>query len=394
MHNLGFTLPGFSVLGSRSSSGSRTMNSNPNPNPNPNSNTNLEPGTGNREPLFVVLSPNWLGDAIMGLPALADLRRHFAGARLVVAARSPVAPLYAMVPGVDEVVTLRWRGAFMRRAAMSGDVEQLRSLRADRAVLFPNSFASAWLVKAAGIRERWGYASDLRRSLLTRAVPRPRHSQHQGAYYQTLVRALGVTNGPLEPVINVPDTALREARSLLAKRGWDGARPLVAIAPGAAYGTAKRWLPSHFAALIGASVGGRAAQCVLLGSASDRETTRWVTRLVAEDSRARVIDLAGETSLETLAAVLRLATVCVSNDSGAMHLAGAIGTPLAALFGPTREYETAPLVRHGGRSEVLINPVWCRPCMLRECPIDHRCMKGLRPEQVLGAVARLTGTPQ
>jgi heptosyltransferase-2 len=105
-----------------------------------------------------------------------------------------------------------------------------------------------------------------------------------------------------------------------------------------------------------------------------------------------VIDLAGKTSLEMLAGVMSLASACVSNDSGAMHLAGAVGVPLAALFGPTREYETAPLMRAGARSEVLINPVWCRPCMLRECPIDHRCMKGLSPDAVSGAVERLMGT--
>ena len=85
---------------------------------------------------------------------------------------------------------------------------------------------------------------------------------------------------------------------------------------------------------------------------------------------------------------MSLADACVSNDSGAMHLAGAVGTALAALFGPTREKETAPLTRHGGRSEVLINHVWCRPCMLRECPLDHRCMRGIEPATVVEAARR------
>jgi len=108
--------------------------------------------------------------------------------------------------------------------------------------------------------------------------------------------------------------------------------------------------------------------------------------MVSESSRARVIDLSGATTLESLAGVMALARACVSNDSGAMHVAGAVGVPLVALFGPTRERETAPLVRPGGRVDVLVKHVWCRPCMLRECPLDHRCMKELRPQTVLAAV--------
>jgi heptosyltransferase-2 len=104
-----------------------------------------------------------------------------------------------------------------------------------------------------------------------------------------------------------------------------------------------------------------------------------------------VIDLAGATTLEVLAGVMSLARTCVSNDSGAMHLAGAAGTPLVAVFGPTREWETAPLTR--GRAEVITHPVWCRPCMLRECPIDHRCMTGITPSRVLSAVERVGSDP-
>jgi heptosyltransferase-2 len=150
-------------------------------------------------------------------------------------------------------------------------------------------------------------------------------------------------------------------------------------------------MPAYFARLMTREIGERGVQCVMVGSAGDAETARLVGDLIDGAARASVIDLTGATTLETLAGVLSLAAACVSNDSGAMHLAGAVGVPVAALFGPTREYETAPLTRAGGRSEVLINPVWCRPCMLRECPLDHRCMQGLSPERVFEAVDRLTG---
>ncbi len=339
---------------------------------------------------LLVLAPNWLGDAVMALPAIADVRRRFAGARLTVAARSSVAALFHLVPGVDDVVTLRGGGGPLRPGPWREDVERIATARADAALLLPNSFGSAWLAKQAAIPERWGYAADLRRPLLSRAVRRPRRSLHQGAYYQHLVRELGAPSGPLEPALIVPAEALAAARALLVERGWDGARPLLVLAPGAAYGTAKRWLPPHFGRLasMAAAAG---AQCVLIGSRADAPTVAWVTGCIDAGAGAAAIDLAGETSLELLAAVLRLAAACVSNDSGAMHLAGAVGAPLAALFGPTREHETAPLTGGGGRAEVLINPVWCRPCMLRECPLDHRCMKGLAPERVLAVVDRLMG---
>jgi heptosyltransferase-2 len=340
---------------------------------------------------ILVVAPNWLGDAVMALPALADIRRAHAAARLIVAARPSVAPLYSMVPGVDSTIVTQWRGSVTDRRPLQEDVRQILTGQVERAILFPNSFASAWVVHRARVRDRWGYATDLRRPLLTRAIRRPRGSRHQGAYYQHLVRELGIPNGALEPVLTVPDSALEEARSLLRTRGWQESRPLLVVAPGAAYGTAKRWLPRHFAALISRAIRETGVHVVLVGASADAESARLVLQSTSVAEREAIVDLTGATTLQTLAGVLSLAAACVSNDSGAMHLAGAVGTPLAAIFGPTREKETAPLTRHGGRSDVLINHVWCRPCMLRECPFDHQCMTGLKPERVFESVRVLMG---
>jgi heptosyltransferase II len=340
----------------------------------------------------LVLAPNWLGDAVMALPALADIRRAHSQARLIVAARPSVAPLYSMVPGVDATMVTQWRGSVADRRRLQEDVRQMLAERVERAILFPNSFASAWVVHRARVRDRWGYAADLRRPLLTRAVRRPRGPRHQGAYYQHLVRELGIPTGALEPVLAVPGSAVEEARALLRSRGWEESRPMLVVAPGAAYGTAKRWLPRHFAALISRAIREAGVNVVLVGAPADAESARLVLDSTGAPERGAVVDLTGATTLQTLAGVMSLAAACVSNDSGAMHLAGAVGTPLAALFGPTREKETAPLTRHGGRSDVLINHVWCRPCMLRECPFDHQCMTGLKPERVFESVRALMGT--
>jgi heptosyltransferase-2 len=342
---------------------------------------------------LLVVSPNWLGDAVMALPAIGDLRRHFSGARLIVAARRSVAGLFMMSPVVDEVIVMEWSGRLWARRARRIDIRSLRSLDVDVSVVMPNSFASAWLVHRAGIPERWGYAADMRQRLLTRAMPRPTIRVHQAEYYRRLVNALGGENGPLEPDLVVSSHAVERAREMLRAAGWDEQRPFVVIAPGAAYGGAKRWPSEHFADVATRLVREHGVQCVLIGSAADEATTRWVRTLVPEDARADIVDVAGSTTLDTLAGVLALASACVSNDSGAMHLAGAVGVPLAALFGPTRERETAPLSRRGRRVEVVINHVWCRPCMLRECPLDHRCMKGLSPDRVLGTVTNLMTNP-
>ncbi len=342
------------------------------------------------EPTCVlVLAPNWLGDAVMALPAVADIRHAFPATRLVVAARGPVADLFRLTTTVDEVVTLRWSGRWWRRAALAADVEALRPIGADIAMLLPNSFAAAWLASRASVPERWGYGTDLRAQLLTRAIRRPAGSVHQGAYYQHLTRTCGIEPGPLEPALVIADAVVAAARSALTGKGWDGRSPLIVLAPGAAYGTAKRWIPAYVAELIGELTGARGATCVLVGSRGDHATARMIASSLAAPARARLIDLTGETTLEQLAGILRGAQACVSNDSGAMHVAAAIGTPLVALFGPTRERETAPLTAAGGRADVLTHPVWCRPCMLRECPIDHRCMTGITPQRVFASVDRL-----
>jgi len=311
----------------------------------------------------------------MALPAIADLRRHFSASRLVVAARASVNTLFTLVPGIDSIV--------------SADVSSIRATGASTAVLFPNSFASAWLVKRSGVRERWGYSADLRGVILTRAIPRPRVPMHQSEYYQHLVRALGIENGARETALAIPPDALRDARTLLTEHGWNPQSGLVVLAPGAAYGKAKQWIPTHVVRLTTDLVRERGMTCALVGSRGDAATIRAIRSAAPADCQSSILDLAGLTTLPVLAAVMSLASACVSNDSGAMHLAAAAGAPTVAIFGPTKERATAPLARSQVTIEVLTNPVWCRPCMLRECPIDHRCMTGIEPGHVLAAIDRV-----
>jgi len=332
---------------------------------------------------LVVLSPNWLGDAVMALPALADVRRHFAGARLTVAARAPVVALFRMVEGVDDVLVLPGRGGLAALTSWTQDVAALEGGGFDTALLFPNSFASALVVSRAGIRERWGLATDGRRCLLTRSAPKPRGCAHQADYYQALVAALDIENGPLWARVDAPVLEVSPAP--------DG--PYVVLAPGAAYGGAKQWIPERFAELAALVRRERAWSVALVGSRADAAVCHEIVdrsvRMHGGGPSASLVDLSGRTSLAELAAVLAGARAVVSNDSGAMHLAGAVGAPVVAIFGATNEHRTAPL-RRGPRSpapRILATDVWCRPCMLRECPIDHRCMTGISARDVFDAMA-------
>jgi heptosyltransferase-2 len=314
---------------------------------------------------LVILAPNWLGDAVMALSAIADVRRQWPGARITMAARPLIAPLFELAPGVDGVI----------------DVEQLDQLTSDfdTALLLPNSFRSALLVKRAGIPERWGYRTQWRAALLTRAIT-PTRGLHQAEYYQHLVHALGAPNGSIEPRLVVNDGVRERGRRLLTDAGWDGVTPIVALAPGAAYGGAKRWPPESFAELARA-LASDGVRSVMIGSAADAPTAAEVAR-----SCDGVWSLVGRTDLPALAGVLMHCRTLVTNDSGAMHLAAACGVTVTAVFGPTDERATRPL---GDAHVVITNPVWCRPCMLRECPLDHRCLRGVAPDEVAAAARRV-----
>ncbi|MSO46136.1 MAG: lipopolysaccharide heptosyltransferase II [Acidobacteria bacterium] len=316
-----------------------------------------------------IVAPNWLGDAVMALPAIADLRRALPHVALAVVARPPVAPLFTLVPDIDHIVTVRDR--FDRHEVAAG--------RFDAALLLPNSFNAAFTAWRAGIPQRWGYGADWRTPLLTCAVRRPRRL-HQAAYYQHLVRALGCPSGPLVPQVEVSAALCEAAKAQLMEAGWNAQTPLTALAPGAAYGGAKRW-PAEYYGTLAERVSTEGSTVVLIGSAADAKAGSDVMARIAPAHR--VVNLIGRTSLPQLAGVLASCSALVTNDSGAMHLAAAIGTQVVALFGPTRERETHPL---GRQAAVLTHDVWCRPCMLRECPLKHGCMRGISVEAVHAAV--------
>jgi heptosyltransferase-2 len=319
---------------------------------------------------LLVRAPNWVGDVVLSLPALRDLRRSFPAARLSVLARAWVADLYRAVPEVDKVVESRGHGS---------DVASLRGAF-DLAVLLPNSFATAFCAWRAGVPERWGYATDGRSPLLTRRcrVPVTVRGRSQVYYYRAMLEGLGLRcEGPPDASLACPERWAADGEALLGGPG-----PWIGVNAGAAFGTAKRWLPERFAAaaeLVARRLGARVA---IVGGPAERP----LSEAIAAQLRVPARVLAGETTLSSLVGVLSKLRLLLTNDSGPMHLAAALGTPLVAVFGSTDASETAPV---GGRARLVREEVACAPCLLRECPIDHRCMTRIDADRVARAAIGL-----
>lgn len=326
----------------------------------------------------VVRLPNWLGDTVMAVPALGALRRGHPTARL--AAVGPWAGLLDGQGLADLLITYprRWG----ERLAMAG---ALRRLRADLAVLLPGSFeaaASAWLW---AVPRRVGFATGGRRRLLTEWLPRPEPRLHQVDEYLAVARRAGGLPEEAVPRLAPPPAGGPErssARGLLAGAGAQGRRPLVGVHLGAAFGPAKVWpadLVADFCRLV--HRGGGSA--VLLGTAADREAAAAVV------GHQPVASLVGRDSPGLLPALLSELDALVAGDTGVAHLAAALGTPVVALFGPTDWRLTAPR----GPAEVVRHPVPCSPCLLRQCPIEHPCLRGIEPAEVARRVWARAVTP-
>jgi heptosyltransferase-2 len=320
----------------------------------------------------LVRATNWLGDAVMSLPAIRAIRQIFPHAHLAVAARHAVADLYARETVIDQVIT--YTGG---RRAFAG---RLRDQRFECAILLQNAFDAALLAWMARIPMRIGYSRDGRGLLLTRAIKVPEPGdipRHQRFYYLELLRRAGLLEHfPASDAIRLEgiEAARESGVRRLAALGITG--PVIGISPGAAYGNAKRWLPERFVACAAKL----SQPALVFGSASERELCEQVARGLG----AR--NLAGET---TLGEFIELAAACrlfLTNDSGAMHVASALGVPTVAVFGATDDTTTGPT---GPSARVVREHAECSPCLLRECPIDHRCMTRVTAEQVAATALQL-----
>ncbi|TKB69998.1 MAG: lipopolysaccharide heptosyltransferase II [Nitrospira sp.] len=340
---------------------------------------------------ILVRAPNWIGDAVMCEPAIHGLRSLFPEAEITMLAKRAVAELFSAAPELSRVVLYDDKGP---HAGLSGKWLLAGTLRRhgfDLAVLFQNAFEAAFLAWLAGIPQRYGYATDGRVFFLTTPVAVPSRRGHQVEYYWNLLKPLGLSGAASSPTLCVTADESRQLDVRLAGAEVGLSDIVIGINPGSTYGSAKRWLPERFAEVaqrlaerIGQDENAQVV-VVILGARGEES----LGKDIAARINGRSVVLSGATTIRELMAVVKRCRLLITNDTGPMHIAAACGVPVVAVFGPTDSQTTAP---YGQDRSIVRETVDCAPCLLRECPIDHRCMTRIPVDRVYEvAVQQLSG---
>jgi heptosyltransferase II len=337
---------------------------------------------------ILVRVPNWVGDAVMAIPALETIRRTHASDEICLLARPVVADLFSGQPLADRILQYDFRGSHRGWLGREKLATGLRKEKFHVAVLLQNAFDAAWLAWRAGIPERIGYARDARGPLLTKAIRVPQEGEipeHESHYYLELLHRAGWSEASrvIPPIrLLVTDAAHTAAEYALRSAGARENAWRCAIAPGASYGAAKCWPPERFAALADRLISESGADVIFFGTTGEKE----IAAHIRSNMKSRAISLVGETSMRDLAALFGSCSVFIGNDSGAMHVAAAAGIPVIGIFGSTDPEGTAPVTQ---RFTLIREAVSCSPCFLRRCPVDHRCMDRIAVDSVFAAAMQL-----
>jgi len=331
---------------------------------------------------IIIRMPNWIGDLIMATPVLTDVRRAFPDAHITAMSRTPICELLQHDADIDELFAFRKASGLGRRSDKRDIIEKLRRGKYELGILLTHSFSSAWWFWQGKVERRLGYNCNARRFLLTdrTALPEKIHSQHLVATYKMLLEPLGIAVSETLPRLFLADKELEEARILLKQLGVTQKGRLVGINPGATYGSAKCWLPDRFRDVTTRLLKHDDVSIVYFGD----QATMPLVKEICQGLPPRVINLAGLTSIRELACLIKLCDVLLTNDSGPMHMAAALATPVVALFGSTSDVVTGPYKT----GHIIHKHVECSPCYRRVCPIDFRCMKRIEADEVYDAILK------
>ncbi len=342
---------------------------------------------------ILVRGTNWVGDAVMTIPALRELRRIFPDAEITLFTRTWAEGIFRDAEFIDEILTFDKSKSRIKDAL--AQAKELRTHDFDLAVLFPNSFETALVTKLARIPRRFGYAKESRSFLLTDSVPMPqwKNERHEVFYYLNLVAAIEKAYFERQTVLEnepridlaVSDTRRAAARGILESNGVDPSKKIVALGVGSTNSRAKRWHAESFAKLNDLLQTDLSTNVILVGAKDEAE----VADEVFAKSEKKPIILTGKTNLAEAVAVLSEVDLLVSNDMGLAHIAPATGTKTIVIFGPTNAQTTQPV-----GSEIIRKNVDCAPCMLRDCPIDHRCMTRISPAEVFEKAKEILSTDE
>ncbi len=330
---------------------------------------------------ILVRGVNWVGDTILTYPTVQALKNLYPKSHLTILVPNHLVDLWKTFPFVDEIIPFIKKGGISSIWEDLNLSESLKERKFDLALILPRSFRSALHIFAARIPIRIGYKGEGRSLFLTHRIPRTQEvlCVHRVHYYRRLMEPLG----KLEP-IPPPRLFLREedrgwAEKRLEELGLLDGRPLIGINPGAAYGLAKCWYPDRFAELGRRLSEKRKATVLIFGRKKEQD----IANEILESLGSGGVDFTGETHLLQLAALLERCRLLVTNDTGTMHVASAIGTPVVAIFGSTDPVTTGPW---GDGHVVVKKEVSCSPCLKRTCPTDHQCMELITVDEVEGIV--------
>ncbi len=333
---------------------------------------------------IIIRGTNWIGDAVMTLPALAAIRKLFPDTQIDVLARTWSSPVYKYCEHTDNVMEFEGPKRLPAIGVLSKVARKIKNTGYKLGIVLPNSFESALIFRIAGIPQIYGYNTDFRSVILSRAVdvPGDKGTKHEVFYYLNLIeKVFGKRweEGSLapEPVLHVPEDEQNRARGLLKKNGWNGKTRLLGLNPGAAFGPAKCWPAEKYRELAGALTQTFPdSTIVVFGTEREREAGEEICAPLGK----RAINLCGRTALDEAICTISILDLMVSNDSGLMHVSAACQVPLVALFGSTNPVTTGPFSR---QARVIRHELPCSPCLSRECPRDFICMLGITVSEVL-----------
>jgi lipopolysaccharide heptosyltransferase II len=331
---------------------------------------------------ILIRSSNWLGDAVMSVPAVSAIKNGRPDVHVTIAAPDKIAPMWKLIPEVDAIIPLS-------EGSLLPVVRQLRQqMPFDAAILFPNSLRVALETWLSGIPRRVGYRGHCRSWLVNQIVREPRKPgppEHHSLRFLRIARECGAetektSNVQLRKLSRAGCPTLNVQLSDSDQLSTINHQPLkIGLCPGAEYGPAKRWLPERFAEAVVKITAQSSAQWILLGTKKDAAIGEQIAAAIGDHCVNRI----GQTTLDQLIDELRRCSLLLTNDTGTMHLAALLGVPVAAVFGSTEPRLTGPL---GNGHTILRHHVECSPCFLRECPIDFRCMKAITADEVVRAV--------
>jgi heptosyltransferase-2 len=336
---------------------------------------------------IVIRSPNWIGDGIMCLPAIRACKEYFPDEKLVLIVKHYLADIFLNIAEIDEIISIPDHWSVLEYFK---NLRRLRKKRFERGILFTNSFASALFFRLARIVTISGYDRDARGWLLTDRIPQSDNNEHQQFYYLKIIEHLARQKiahlFPANLVISAAEKS--RATRMLSDLGITARRDLLAIAPAAAYGSAKAWLPERFHEVLNKwQKSHPATEILLLGSPGEKEKIK----KIAAGLSGRIHNLAGRLTLRETIIILANCRLVICNDSGLMHIASSLKIPLLAIFGPTEAGKTSPLAEP---YRLLYHGADCAPCRQRECPTDHRCMTAVTSSEVLNAAEELWHLPK